>query len=158
MYGICRWIFGAAWRKNVHLARSLRREWRPARGKARDRAFGARNGGRRDLGDRETGIRKRVMEKVPQIVSARLRTAAAEANRPDANHLDASHPDADVLTAFAEKSLLETERAQVMDHLALCGDCRDVLALALPATESMEQVMVPSRGSWFSWPVLRWGF
>lgn len=98
------------------------------------------------------------MEKVPQIVSARLRTAAAEANRPDANHLDASHPDADVLTAFAEKSLLETERAQVMDHLALCGDCRDVLALALPATESMEQVMVPSRGSWFSWPVLRWGF
>ncbi|HEY4948898.1 MAG TPA: zf-HC2 domain-containing protein, partial [Candidatus Acidoferrales bacterium] len=103
------------------------------------------------------------MEKVPQIVSERLRTAAQTNHAAAADHLDA-----DVLTAFAEKSLPEAERTPVMDHLARCGDCRDVLALALPASESLEPMAEPSRASfshssvsrssWFSWPVLRWGF
>ena len=103
------------------------------------------------------------MEKVPQIVSERLRTAAQTNHAAAADHLDA-----DVLTAFAEKSLPEAERTPVMDHLARCGDCRDVLALALLASESLEPMAEPSRasfshssvsrGSWLSWPVLRWGF
>lgn len=87
------------------------------------------------------------MENIPKIVSERLRVAAAGA---------VGHPDANVLTAFAEHSLTERERAGVMEHLARCGECRDVIALALPATESAQtvQLVAPSH-SWFAW---RWGF
>jgi len=87
------------------------------------------------------------MQKVPNIVRERLQAA-----KP----VDA-HPDADLLTAFAEQSLPEAERAAVFGHLARCGDCRDVVALALPATEIVDSVSVPSRAAWFTWPVLRWG-
>jgi hypothetical protein len=39
------------------------------------------------------------------------------------------HPDADVLTAFAEGSLLERERQSLLGHLAGCAACREVLSL-----------------------------
>ena len=60
------------------------------------------------------------MQNVPKIVRERLKAAATIVN-----HLD-SHPDANVLTAFAERSLGENERGVVLDHLARCGDCRDI--------------------------------
>jgi hypothetical protein len=87
------------------------------------------------------------MQNLPKIVQARLQrptTATAE-----------SHPDADLLTAFAERSLAGRERDQVLEHLARCGNCRDVVALALPA---QVELPVPAvRGAnWFRWPVLRW--
>jgi len=89
------------------------------------------------------------MENLPKIVRARLQ-------RPVTTD---PHPDADLLTAFAEQSLSGRERDQVVEHLARCGDCRDVVALALPATEA---VAVTGSGStagigWLSLPVLRWG-
>ena len=97
------------------------------------------------------------MEDVPKIVLKRLQqTARAE-----------DHPDANLLTAFAEESLAEYERARVVEHLAQCSDCREVVALAVPASESVAVAAVaaaavaaasrPSRGSWLSWPGLRWG-
>jgi len=89
------------------------------------------------------------MQDVPKIVLKRLQeTAGAEA-----------HPDADLLTAFAEKSLGESERTGVMEHLARCSDCREVVALALPANEAVAVAATsrPSRSGWFSWPGLRWG-
>ncbi len=61
------------------------------------------------------------MESLPKIVVQRLQSPAAE-----------SHPDADLLTAFAEQSLAGAERDHVVEHLARCGDCREVVALALP--------------------------
>jgi hypothetical protein len=94
------------------------------------------------------------MRNVPKIVQARLPRAS-----------DEIHPDADLLTAFAERSLGESERGQVMEHLARCGDCRDVVALALPAIDDA----VPASSSnsnvrsgsliptWLTWPTLRWG-
>jgi hypothetical protein len=88
------------------------------------------------------------MQDVPKIVLKRLQeTAGAEA-----------HPDADLLTAFAEQSLGESERTGVMEHLARCSDCREVVALALPASEAVAEAATsrPSRGGWLSWPVLRW--
>jgi hypothetical protein len=88
------------------------------------------------------------MENVPKIVRERLKAATSVAN----------HPDADVLTAFAERSLPELERAIVLEHLARCDDCRDVLALALPASEPTQTVISPARGGWLTWPALRWGF
>jgi hypothetical protein len=64
------------------------------------------------------------MQNVPKIVRERLKAATPAAQ----------HPDANALAAFAERLLPERERALVFDHLARCGDCRDIVAWALPAT------------------------
>ncbi len=90
------------------------------------------------------------MQDVPKIVLKRLQETAAAG----------THPDADLLTAFAEQSLTETERARVMEHLVRCSDCREVVALAaLPAIEvaAGNVSVAPTRSSWFGWPVIRWG-
>lgn len=90
------------------------------------------------------------MQNVPKIVRERLRAATPAVN----------HPDADVLTAFAEHSLPELERDSVLEHLARCGDCREIVALALPAIkpELVELVIKPSPSGWLTWPALRWRF
>lgn len=88
------------------------------------------------------------MQNVPKIVRERLKAATPAVN----------HPDANVLTAFSERSLPELERAIVLEHLARCGDCRDIVALSLPETEAVEAAIVPARGPWFIWPTLRWAF
>lgn len=88
------------------------------------------------------------MQNVPKIVADRLKTAPPAVN----------HPDADVLTAFSERSLPDRERDMVLEHLARCGDCREIVALSLPAAEAVEQAVQPARGGWLTWPVLRWGF
>jgi hypothetical protein len=89
------------------------------------------------------------MQDVPKIVLKRLQETLGAG----------AHPDADLLTAFAEQSLVESERARVMDHLVYCSDCREVVALALPATEATAVTASSStnRSAWFHWPVLRWG-
>lgn len=91
---------------------------------------------------------KSEMQKVPQIVRRHLAAAPA----PEV------HPGPDLLTAFAERDLGVQERALVLDHLALCPDCREVLMLALPqlpesATHSMA---VPDRVRWLGSTRLRW--
>ncbi len=88
------------------------------------------------------------MQNVPKIVRDRLRAAPPVV----------SHPDADLLTAFAERSLPDRERTVVLEHLARCGDCRDIVALALPEVESVQTTVRPSPSGWFTWPALRWGF
>ncbi|HVM94095.1 MAG TPA: zf-HC2 domain-containing protein [Terriglobales bacterium] len=65
------------------------------------------------------------MPEVPKIVHHRLRAEAT----------DLPHPEADLLAAFAEQALTPAERESVLQHLALCADCRDVVALGLPAME-----------------------
>ncbi|HEY6337901.1 MAG TPA: YCF48-related protein [Candidatus Sulfotelmatobacter sp.] len=89
------------------------------------------------------------MSELPNIVRERLK-----ASRPAS-----AHPDAEVLTAFVERSLPEFERALVTEHLARCHDCRDILALSLPAPVVVETVRVPFPGhrGWLRAPVLRWG-
>ena len=79
------------------------------------------------------------MEQLPKIVQQRL-SAADKAG---------VHPDPDLLTAFAERSLNERERVQVLQHLGGCADCRNIVSLAMP-----EDVAPPipgvSRGCQFS--------
>jgi hypothetical protein len=83
------------------------------------------------------------MQNVPKIVVKRLQAPPAE-----------SHPDADLLTAFAEHSLTGGERDHVVEHLARCGDCRDVVSLALPAQVEL-QPSAESSADWFRWTLLR---
>jgi hypothetical protein len=68
------------------------------------------------------------MTEVPKIVHHRLRAQAESVP---------AHPDADLLAAFAEQALSASERESVLGHLALCGDCREVVALALPALDAV---------------------
>jgi hypothetical protein len=101
------------------------------------------------------------MTEVPKIVYDRLRAALP----------GQAHPDADQLAAFAERALSATEREGVLQHLALCGDCREVVALALPAAdpappripdEDGVRTTVSRAGApalhkpSFAWPTLRW--
>lgn len=88
------------------------------------------------------------MAGVPKIVQERLRVASAGA---------ASHPEADVLTAFAERSLRGLERDKVLEHLWRCGECREVVSLALPASELAEVSLQSARSVWLTWPRMRWG-
>jgi hypothetical protein len=109
------------------------------------------------------------MPEVPKIVHDRLR-----AGLPGGTVPKAPHPDPDVLTAFAEQALSAAEREGVLQHLARCGDCRELVALSVPPMESTAQpvaaeeseapvsVASNARGetggprSWFAWPGLRW--
>jgi hypothetical protein len=70
------------------------------------------------------------------------------------------HPDADVLTAFSENALLDRERKEVMAHLAVCADCREVLSIATSAApgrvaETQPQLLPPATLSplraWLPW-------
>jgi hypothetical protein len=71
------------------------------------------------------------------------------------------HPDADTLTAYAEDLLSAAERSQVIQHLSLCADCRDVAALILPEGVPAQQpepavaaatVLAVPRRNWFRMP------
>src|SRR5260221_13766211 len=72
------------------------------------------------------------MTDVPKIVHDRLRAALPSRILPGGAEPEQVHPDADELTAFAEQALSATEREGLLQHLALCGDCREVVAVALP--------------------------
>jgi hypothetical protein len=86
------------------------------------------------------------MQDVPNTVVKRLQTMAE------------THPDADLLTAFAERSLGIGERSRVLEHLARCGDCREVVSLALPEPDEVAaDRSVKAGAAWLNWPVLRWG-
>ena len=89
------------------------------------------------------------MAEAPKVVQERLRVASAGASR---------HPDADVLTAFAERSLRGLERDEVLEHLSRCGECREVVSLALPESQLVEVAVQSARAPWLTWPAMRWGF
>src|SRR5277367_917302 len=90
------------------------------------------------------------MNEVPKIVKRRLLGGGTTD----------VHPDANMLTAFAEKSLNDREQDDLLVHLAQCSTCRDVVALALPELEeSVLAQRTPAtavgwRSSWIRWAAL----
>ncbi len=58
------------------------------------------------------------------------------------------HPDADQLSAFVEQALPAHERDGVLAHLAVCAECRGVVALALPEVPAALPATEPR--SWFT--------
>src|SRR5947209_4290373 len=87
-----------------------------------------------------------------QEISNLLRHRLAARSQPQ------EHPDPDTLTAFAEQLLSAAERGQVIQHLADCGHCREVVALSLPELE-VQPVAVPAatRRPLFWALGVRWG-
>jgi|ERR1017187_4715389 hypothetical protein len=117
------------------------------------------------------------MMEVPKIVYDRLRAASLERVGPGPTAPAQAHPNADVLTAFVEQALSASERDSVLEHLARCGDCRELLALALPPADIVaapiaietdaDRATGPRAGapaphklnfawSTLAWPTLRW--
>lgn len=88
------------------------------------------------------------MGNLPKIVTQRLRGEASE-------H---AHPDADLISAFVENSLRQPERNQILEHLASCANCREVVALSLPEQADVIRAGArPAGWPWLSSPALRWG-
>lgn len=86
------------------------------------------------------------MNSVPKIVRQRLQTMR-----------DGSHLDANLLAAFAEKSLDSNEETKVVRHLAQCADCRQIVLLAQPEIESAMAVKtLPATPHGFRG--MRWAF
>src|ERR1019366_6607489 len=94
------------------------------------------------------------MTEVPKIVYDRLRAVL-----PDRAGPEQAHPEADLLTAFAEQALSATERDGVLEHLALCGDCREAIAPIATETEAVRATPIRAKRNFltaFAWPSLRW--
>ena len=90
------------------------------------------------------------MVDIPEIARKRLGARAA----PE------EHPGPDLLTAFIERSLGARERGEVLEHLAICQSCRDVLALAVeaaPVGEPAAGERVPAWRPWRRSWAFRWG-
>jgi hypothetical protein len=85
------------------------------------------------------------MEQLPKIAQRRLQE----------NQKSGVHPDPDLLAAFTEKTLNDRERSHVLQHLAVCADCREVVSLAMPPIES-SPMPIAKKSGWLSWPTLRW--
>jgi hypothetical protein len=97
------------------------------------------------------------MPKIPHSVIAGLLAGSQDA--PGA--IGAPHPDANLLSAFSENTLQKRERAQLMEHLAQCPQCRDVLALQAAAATQMgeeaSRAKSPQRHrGWLASTELRW--
>lgn len=87
------------------------------------------------------------MEQLPKIVKERLGLAMPAQE----------HPDANLLTGFSENTLTKHERAHLLEHLASCAECRDVVSLAMPEVAADSPLpAVARRPVWMSWPMLRW--
>jgi hypothetical protein len=70
------------------------------------------------------------------------------------------HPDADSLNAFVERVLAEPEHGRVLEHVAGCARCRDIVYLAQQMAEaeapSVTQVEAGQRSSWLSPLLAHW--
>jgi hypothetical protein len=74
-----------------------------------------------------------------------------------------THPDAGILTAFAEQLITDTEREEILTHMAVCSRCREVVFLAQGAMGTEEPVRsaaeIPHRKASTSWfTAWRWSW
>jgi hypothetical protein len=85
------------------------------------------------------------MAELPKFVRARLQQPAA-----------GPHPDANLLAAFVENTLTPRERAELMQHLAHCAECRAVAGFALPEPETPPVPLPADQRIWARWTMMRW--
>ena len=85
------------------------------------------------------------MEQLPKSVRDQLGRSQGSSS---------DHLDADQMTAFAESALTSAERDRILEHLAHCSECREVLFLSHPETAAPQTVLTPSsprRIRWMAW-------
>jgi hypothetical protein len=70
--------------------------------------------------------------------------------------LQFGHPDADQIGAFVERALPAHERERMLGHLAVCPECRTVVALTLPPAEAPAPPPASERKPWFAGWALAW--
>src|SRR5207237_10032934 len=89
------------------------------------------------------------MEQLSKLIRERLQATPNQGG---------SHPDPNLIAAFADRALAKAERIHVLEHLAHCADCREIVSLATPNFDATAAVTsaLPSSG-WLRGPVLRWG-
>ena len=90
------------------------------------------------------------MTGLPQ--SARNRLAAQQ-------QAASTHPDADMLNAFMEDALTPGERSSVLDHLARCATCREVVTISGSLPDEATLVPAPAapvRKRLWNWGTVRW--
>ena len=98
------------------------------------------------------------MRGLPKIVLERLKSKSIGNRQSAIENQQSPHPDANLLAAFVEKTLTARERTQVLNHLAQCAECRELVTLTLPAKVDRTQLeQSPARRGWSAWPTLRWG-
>jgi hypothetical protein len=68
----------------------------------------------------------------------------------------ATHPDPNLISAFVENSLPREASAQMVQHLARCADCRELVFLSSPDQAATLPAMASAPSRWLTWPVLRW--
>jgi hypothetical protein len=88
------------------------------------------------------------MADLPKIAMQRLHEKSPAA---------AVHLDPNLMSAFVENALPSDSRAQVVQHLAQCRNCREVVFLATPDQAAALPASERTPSHWLSWPVLRWG-
>jgi hypothetical protein len=91
---------------------------------------------------------KLTMTHLPKLALRRLDDKAAATG---------IHPDPNLISAFSENALPGDTRAQVMQHLARCADCREVVFLSSPDQAAILPSAAATPSTWLTWPVLRWG-
>lgn len=88
------------------------------------------------------------MDRMTKLVAGRLKAQSAVG----------PHPEPELLSAFAENALSEAERGPLLQHLAVCSDCREILYLASPDLPEMQKVLVPQpRAFTFRRWIFGWG-
>lgn len=68
-----------------------------------------------------------------------------------------THPDANLISAFVENALSGDSHAQVLQHVAQCDDCREIVFLSTPDQVATLPGTAAAPSNWLAWPVLRWG-
>lgn len=86
------------------------------------------------------------MNALPKIVQQRMRAGT----HPQ------EHPSAELLAAFSDGAITPVERGQMLAHLSLCSECRQVIFLSHPELEIGTAVARTAPRNWFQVPALRW--
>jgi type II secretory pathway component PulJ len=89
--------------------------------------------------------------RIPEFVRERLREQQAALRH------GLEHPDADLLAAYSENLLSVGERSLVLNHLATCASCREVVMLAQSdIVDASSAVAATARPRLLRWGTLRW--
>lgn len=86
--------------------------------------------------------------RIDRILRDRIRTHPWGTLRPEAGEENGAHPDENQISAFAEGALPRDERAATLAHLAVCAECREILAaVAAEAPPATRGVLRWARGT-----------